>query len=302
MGLSETTTRPHNRQMVLKAIGFILLSVVFFDLQSVLARFLLDDYSPMELSAYRNVLGVLPSLVFLLGAGGLQISVASFRVRQWRLALFRGVLVAFAQLLFYLALPLLPLATIAALMQTIPMIIVALSWPLLGERAGVWRWSAVLIGFVGAYFVLQPGSEGFAWTFALPLGAALFYALSSVTLRLFDAAPSNALLYLYSSAASAVCAILIALFTTSFSEIQNDSDIVLILLMSFAGGSGVLCLMLGYRTVPPAIVAPFNYFGLLSAFLFGWLIFNEAPFGDLFPGSLFILAGGAVILWRERGA
>lgn len=293
----ETPPRP----VVLKAIGFVLVSVIFFDFQSIFARFLLADYSPMELSAYRNVLGVLPSLAFLFWAGGLQIKPGAFRIRQWRLALMRGVMVAIAQLMFYLALPLLSLATIAALMQTIPLIVVALSLPLLGERAGVWRWSAVVIGFVGAYFILRPGGDGFSPAYLLPLGAALFYAVSSITLRLFDSEASNPLLYLYSSAASAVCAILIALFTTSFSVIQSLQDVWLILLMAFSGGGGVLCLMLGFRAVPPAIVAPFSYFGLLTAFVFGWVFFGEAPVGELFPGVLFILAGGAVILWRERG-
>ena len=70
--------------------------------------------------------------------------------------------------------------------------------------------------------------------------------------------------------------------------------------MGALGGSGVLCLIVSFRMTEPSNLAPFNYFGIPFAFVLGWLFFGEAPVGRLFPGVLLILAGGLLIVWRER--
>ena len=66
------------------------------------------------------------------------------------------------------------------------------------------------------------------------------------------------------------------------------------------GGSAVLCLVISYRMTEQSNLAPFSYFGIPMAFVLGWLFFGEAPFGDLFPGVLLIVAGGLLVIWRER--
>jgi len=110
---------------------------------------------------------------------------------------------------------------------------------------------------------------------------------------------SNALLYLYSSAAAAVGAIVLAAFTTEFSALHSLADAGLIFVMGVLGGTGVLFMMLAYRMAAPSILAPFGYFGILSAFGLGWLVFDEAPVATLFPGVLLIVGAGVLIMWRE---
>jgi drug/metabolite transporter (DMT)-like permease len=68
------------------------------------------------------------------------------------------------------------------------------------------------------------------------------------------------------------------------------------------GGSGVLCLIASFRMTEPSNLAPFQYFGILFAFLLGWVFFGEAPVERLFPGVILIIAGGLLIVWRERRA
>ena len=70
--------------------------------------------------------------------------------------------------------------------------------------------------------------------------------------------------------------------------------------MSFCGGFGVVCLMIAYRAAEVSAIAPFNYFGILSAFILGWVIFGEFPVDTLLPGAFFIVAAGLVIIWREK--
>ena len=284
----------------IRAILVCLLAYLCFDLMSVHVRILSARYSPQELSVYRNVLGVLPSILLLMYTRELSFDIKDYKIKKWKLAFGRGLLVALAQLLFYTALADLELATVSALGQTNAIFIVLIAVIFYREKVGVWRWSAVIIGFGGAVWIMQPGSNMFTWTAALPIGAAFCYAASMVTLRSFDVSISSAIIYLYSSVAAALGAILLATGTTDFSPIQSMSDALLILSMSLCGGFGVVFLMYAFRQAPASVLAPFSYFGILTAFGLGWIVFDELPLDKLFPGVILIILSGLTILWREE--
>ncbi|MDA9153737.1 DMT family transporter [Planktomarina temperata] len=284
----------------IRAILVCLLAYLCFDLMSVHVRILSASYSPQELSVYRNVLGVLPSILLLMYTRELSFDIKDYKIKKWKLAFGRGLLVALAQLLFYTALADLELATVSALGQTNAIFIVLIAVIFYGETVGAWRWSAVIIGFGGAVWIMQPGSNMFTWTAALPIGAAFCYAASMVTLRSFDVSISSAIIYLYSSIAAALGAILLATGTTDFSPIQSMSDALLILSMSLCGGFGVVFLMYAFRQAPASVLAPFSYFGILTAFGLGWIVFDELPLDKLFPGVILIILSGLTILWREE--
>lgn len=284
----------------IRAILVCLLAYLCFDLMSVHVRILSASYSPQELSVYRNVLGVLPSILLLMYTRELSFDIKDYKIKKWKLAFGRGLLVALAQLLFYTALADLELATVSALGQTNGIFIVLIAVIFYGEKVGAWRWSAVIIGFGGAVWIMQPGSNMFTWTAALPIGAAFCYAASMVTLRSFDVSISSAIIYLYSSIAAALGAILLATGTTDFSPIQSMSDALLILSMSLCGGFGVVFLMYAFRQAPASVLAPFSYFGILTAFGLGWIVFDELPLDKLFPGVILIILSGLTILWREE--
>ena len=284
----------------IRAILVCLLAYLCFDLMSVHVRILSASYSPQELSVYRNVLGVLPSILLLMYTRELSFDIKDYKIEKWKLAFGRGLLVALAQLLFYTALADLELATVSALGQTNAIFIVLIAVIFYREKVGLWRWSAVIIGFGGAVWIMQPGSNMFTWTAALPIGAAFCYAASMVTLRSFDVSISSAIIYLYSSIAAALGAILLATGTTDFSPIQSMSDALLILSMSLCGGFGVVFLMYAFRQAPASVLAPFSYFGILTAFGLGWIVFDELPLDKLFPGVILIILSGLTILWREE--
>ncbi|MDB9839549.1 DMT family transporter [Planktomarina temperata] len=284
----------------IRAILVCLLAYLCFDLMSVHVRILSASYSPQELSVYRNVLGVLPSILLLMYTRELSFDIKDYKIKKWKLAFGRGLLVALAQFLFYTALADLELATVSALGQTNAIFIVLIAVIFYGEKVGAWRWSAVIIGFGGAVWIMQPGSNMFTWTAALPIGAAFCYAASMVTLRSFDVSISSAIIYLYSSIAAALGAILLATGTTDFSPIQSMSDALLILSMSLCGGFGVVFLMYAFRQAPASVLAPFSYFGILTAFGLGWIVFDELPLDKLFPGVILIILSGLTILWREE--
>jgi drug/metabolite transporter (DMT)-like permease len=191
-------------------------------------------------------------------------------------------------------------ATTSTIVFAMALFITAFSVPLLGEKVGGFRWAAVVIGFVGVVMVMGPGSDGFSLVALLPLGAAILYALTSVTARLFDDEVPTPLMNIYANVAAAAGAIALTLATGGFTPVASAIDLVWIFIMGALGGSGVLCLIVSFRMTEPSNLAPFNYFGIPIAFILGWLFFGEAPVGQLFPGVLLIVAGGMLIVWRER--
>jgi len=148
--------------------------------------------------------------------------------------------------------------------------------------------------------IVRPGSVDFHWASLLPVAAALGYSSSTVLVQLFDRNISTALIYVWGAVASAVASIALVLATGGFQPIASLSEGLMLLSMSLSGGVAVLFLMLAYRNASPASIAPFGYFAILTAFAFGWVFFGEAPIETLFPGVLFIVAGGAIVIWRQR--
>ncbi|NNK78486.1 MAG: DMT family transporter, partial [Litoreibacter sp.] len=240
------------------AIVILLCGIVCLDSMNVFVRLLLERYSTVELTAYRNTIGVIPSLLYLWWAGELQGGVERLKLRQWPLGLSRGVMVAIAQLCYYLALSHMEFATAAALVYTLSLFTVALSIPILGERVGPWRWGSVVLGFLGAMLILRPGTQAFEPYAAFPLIAAFFYALSIVTARRIDVEVSSAVIYLYSSVASAVCMVSYAILSGAFSPIALNGDLIMIAAMGLCGGTGVLLLLIAVRKASPSVLAPFN--------------------------------------------
>ena len=283
-----------------KAILTCLLAYFFFDIMSVHVRILSINYSPQELSVYRNVIGVLPAIFYLWYSKELSLKISDYKLEQWKLAISRGLVIAIAQLCLYTAIAKLELATVSALGQVSALFTVLLAIFIYNEQVGFWRWTAVIFGFVGALMIIRPGSDIFSWYSILPICAAFCYASSIITLRSFKSSISSAILFLYSAISAAFGAIFLAFGSISFTPIKSPIDGILITSMAVCGGFGVVFLMYAFRNAPSALLAPFSYFGILTSFLIGWIVFNEFPVDTLFPGVLLILISGFVIIWREN--
>ena len=283
-----------------RAIAISILALVLFDLMALIIKYLSPRYGAAELSAYRNLFGLLPSCIALWMSAAWHQGGRRLAIRQWRLAALRGAAVTLAQLLFYLSLGLMAFATTTTISYSTALFTTALAVPILGERVGAIRWAAVAVGFVGVVMIVRPGAEAFEWHLLFPLGAAALYALTSVTSRLIDEDVPTPLFNMYTSGVAAIGSLVLALSLGGFTALESVQDGAMIVLMGLFGGSAVLCLVIAFRMTEPSNLAPFNYFGIPIAFVFGWLFFDEAPIDDLFPGALLIVAAGLMIVLRER--
>ncbi|MEO1490777.1 MAG: DMT family transporter [Pseudomonadota bacterium] len=282
------------------AILTVMSGIFLLDIMGVFIRILSDTYPALQLSAMRNLFGLIPTLLLLWTVSDWHARGRPLIIRRWRLALLRGAFVIGAQIGFYTALSKLEFATVSTLAFVSPMIVTALSVPVLGAHVGPWRWAAVAIGFLGVVAIVRPGTDAFTIWALLPLGAALGYASASVAVRLFDDDVPSPLVNAYSTGSALVLATLLTFALAEPVWIQSWRDLGLIIAMGLCGGSGVLCLTIGYRMASPPTLAPFEYTGILFAFAIGWIVFDEAPFNTLFPGVLLIIGAGLLIVWRER--
>lgn len=278
----------------------MLIAILLFDLQGVIIKILGDRYPVQQLAAFRNVFGLIPSIIVLWLSSEWHAHGRKLRIRQWRLGLLRGVSIAAAQYCFYLSITRMELATASTLTYISPVLITLLSIPILKHEVGLWRWSAVIAGFAGVVMIMGPGTDVFTPYSLLPIGAAFGYSLATVCVRLFDDHNPTALINMYASTGALVGSLAIVFTTTGFLPVESLQDWGLLLSMGLVGGFAVLALINAYRLARPSSLSPYEYFGIPFAFVLGWVFFDEAPFEKLIPGVFLIIAGGILIAWREH--
>jgi len=284
------------------AAAIVLLAILLFDIMGAIIKHLGAQYPAPQMSMYRNLFGLLPTLMILWWSREWINAGRPVVIRQWKLALGRGGFVVLAQMAYYLALSRMEFATVTTLAFAGPLFVTALSIPMLGHRVGPWRWLAVLIGFSGVVLVMRPTASNFNWLAVLPLLAAFGYASLTVSSKLFDDSVSTALINLYSNIGALIGSVVLLAVTGEYVTVASATDWMWIIAMGVAGGLGVFCLITAYRLGNPSSLSPFEYFGIPFSFVLGWIFFAEAPFDRLIPGVFLIVGGGLVIVWREHTA
>ena len=206
-----------------------------------------------------------------------------------------GVITGFCA--FY-AFTTLPLAEVYAIIFAQPLLITALSVPMLGERVGPRRWIAVAVGLVGVLIVMQPGATLFTLGHAAALIAAVAGSFVSVILRRIGSEERSAVMILYPMVANLVVMGLLMPFVYVPMPI---ADLGLMALLAALGFVGMLGLLLAYRRATASTVAPMQYSQILWAVLFGALFFDEWPELSTLAGTAVIVASGLYIVIREEG-
>ena len=293
-------TSRHTPVSFVMAMAIMLTAILLYDVMGAIIKHLSARYPTPQLAMYRNIFGLIPTLLILLWSHSWIAAGKPIVIRQWKLALARGGLGVFAQISFYLALVHMEFATATTIAFAGPLFVTALSIPLLGHRVGLWRWLAVLIGFTGVLLVMRPAADSFTWYGLLPLCAALGYASTSVTSRLFDTSVPTALINLYYNIGTLAGTSALVAFTGGLVPVATAEDWFWLAAMGVAGGLGAFLLISAYRLAEPSSLSPFEYFGIPFSFCLGWLFFAEAPFERLIPGAFLIVGGGLAIMWRER--
>jgi S-adenosylmethionine uptake transporter len=190
----------------------------------------------------------------------------------------------------------LPMAICYAIFFAMPLLITLMAIPMLGEKVGLRRGIAVIVGLVGVIIVLRPGTEPLSTGHLAALGAAVTGALTSVIVRKIGQDERSVVLMLYPMMLTffAMGAVMPFVYVP-----MSVTDLGLTAVMAFLGMLGALGIIAAYRTAPAVIVAPMQYSQIIWAALYGWLLFDEAV--DLYTalGSSIIIASGIYIVLRE---
>lgn len=278
----------------LAGIGLMLGSVLLFSVMSVLVKQLADHLPVAELVFFRNMAGMIPALI----AVGLSGGVASLRTERLPGHLGRAVVGVTAMSMLFWSFELLPLADATALNFTGPLFLTALSVPLLGEKVGVYRWSAVLVGFAGTLVMIDPGGAA-----TLELGtlvalvAAFLQALAMVAVsQLSRSEPSNTIVFYFTGISTLLCAIPLPFIWVTP---PAAADWVMLIAMGLVGGCAQLLLTRAYAHAQAAVIAPFTYTSLLWASIFGYLLWDHRPDERTLIGAAIVAASGIFIVYRE---
>ena len=190
------------------------------------------------------------------------------------------------------------LATASAIGFSSPIIVTALSVPLLGESVGPRRWSAVLVGFIGVLIVVRPGGGELTGATLLLLCAAACYALYQIATRRSSQHDSAETGIIYAALVGTVVTSLLVPF--GFELPHRPLDAVLLASLGVFGGVGHYFVIRAFRLGPAALIAPFGYLELVGTTTLGYLVFNNFPDSWTWVGAGLIVASGIYIALRER--
>lgn len=281
--------------MQIKGALYALLAFAIFATHDVVIKLLGGTYTPFQIIFFATLFSF-PLVTFMLMRDETHGNLRP--VHPWWTAL-RTVCAVLTGMCAFYAFSVLPLAQTYAIIFAQPLLITVLAVPVLGEKVGVRRGAAVLVGLVGVIVVLRPGSTVLSLGHLAALGAAVFGSVASIIVRKIGQEERTVVLMLYPMAANFIIMATILAFVYEPMPLEHLGGIGIISLFGFAGG---LFLIAAYRNAEAAIVAPMHYSQILWATFFGYFIFGESVDNATILGTSIIIASGLYIVFRESSS
>lgn len=289
-------TAQANEDRVMSGILLMLGAYLFFAFVDVSAKWLaIAGLSALQLSFMRYLGHFLISL-FLIGKGG--VSFNRFSSDKMLLVILRAALLMASTILNFSAVAYLPLTLTSTILFSTPIIICALSWPLLGERVGFWRWGAIMIGFVGILIAIRPFDSSFHWAVTLSLAAAFCFALYSILTRKLAGVVAVDTLQFYSGLVGTVALLPFAIFT--WQNPTNGLDWTIMIAIGVFGWLGHQLLTIAHGFAPASTLTPFGYTFILYLTVASFFLFDHLPDRWTLLGGSIIVFAGLIIWFREK--
>ena len=267
------------------------LSVCTFSVMDLLVQWS-SDYPAGEVLFFRGFFGLLPTY-FLIPKNKLKTFYTTTRSKEH---LFRCLMGLMALIAIVVALRELPLAVVVSLSYAAPLFITVLSIFLLSEKVGIFRWLAVLIGFIGVIIIAEPGFKGMNYLYFLPLIFCIGMAFVTITIRKLSTTEPIWLISIFFTITISIA----GLATIPMGWVMpNFQDFVLLALIGVTGGSANLFLTQSYKLSEVSLVAPLKYLALIFAIIFGYLIWNETPTIKTLIGASLVIFASLIIFKRE---
>lgn len=275
-------------------IGLMMATTLVFAVQDGLSRHLAGEYNVLMVVMIRYwFFAAFVIAIAQRSAGGLR---AAARTTQPVLQATRGVLLAAEICVMVAAFTILGLVESHAIFTCYPLLVAALSGPVLGERVGWRRWMAVGAGFVGVLVILQPGGGVFDPAAAIPLLAATMFAVYGLLTRYVAREDTTATSFFWTGVAGALAVTCVGVWNW---EPMGLTDWGFMACLCLTGVSGHWLLIRCYEVAEASAVQPFAYFQLVFAALIGITLFGETLPLNVAIGAGIIVAAGLFTFWRE---
>ncbi len=280
------------RNAPLQGLLYMVAGVFCMSVMDAAAKWLTAGYPLSEII----FIGRLPMPLFAIGLALMHGGLATLRTSRLGFHLLRSLASAATMISFFMSLRLLPLADTVAITFISPLLMSALSVPLLGERVGPRRWTAIAVGFLGVLVVLQPSGTGFGLGPALALFSALTYAVfNNLSRRMSDTEPSHTQLFWVS-----VVLLLGSGVVVPFQWVPPQGrDVLAFAAFAVIGTLGQFLLIQALRYGEVSLVASLEYSALIWATLFGFMFWHQLPTPTVIAGAAIIAAGSFYIVQRE---
>ena len=290
----------------------LVLAMLIFSFQDIAVKWIGGDYPIMEIVIFRSLIALPCTFIFLHyeGIRGLPTT------QQSLLEYIRGLFLFLSFTTYMMAVTALPLADVAAIRNSGPLMITLLSVIWLGEKVGPRRWLALFVGLIGVLLIIKPGSTTFNLGSLFALIATLFYALNVMITRKLQTTDSSATMAYYSSLVYLVVGFVLAPLAIVVGEIHNAHpsiaflfrawtlptllDWVIMTGLGLVWAAGMYFVARAYSLAQASAVAPFEYTPLLLNVMWGFLLWREIPPWLTWAGAFLTLSSGLYILYRER--
>ena len=268
--------------------------VALFPLMNASVKLLTAGYPVVEIIWARFTGHLIVMLIVFLPQYGRRL----IATRRPLVQIGRSLLMLVSNGVFVLAIGKVPLATASAIGFTSPLIVTALSVPLLREQVGWRRWSAVCVGFAGALLIIRPGHALADPAVLLLLASSAAYALYQIATRFVMAHDSPATGIIFAALVGSLATTTVLPFV--FVMPRSLFDLALFLALGCLGGLGHFFVIKAFQAAPAAVIAPLGYVELIGTTILGYLIFGNFPDALTWVGALIIIASGLYIAMRER--
>ena len=287
-------SRHDRRSNYARAILAMVTAVGLFSFMDAGMKWLAPHYPPMQVAALRGLASA--PLVFLWAVATAP-AVSLVRVR-WSMHLLRGVLSISMLASFAYALKRLPMADAYTLFFVAPLLITALSAPLLGEKVGAMRWAAIAVGLVGVVVAMRPTGQGWMSLGSLAaIGSALGYSLSAITVRVLGKSDSTQSMVLWMTVMVGLGAGLLAWPAWRPIAVEHWPAIAVV---GIAGALAQYAVTIAFKLGEASAIAPFEYTALAWGVLLDWLLWQTLPDRYVFVGAGIIVASGIYLIRHER--
>lgn len=257
------------------------------------AKFLTTDFHPVQVIWFRQ-LGLLAGVIVLLCIKGPSI----LRSEQQKLQITRGTLSIGSALFFVFAIKYAALADAIAVSFVVPFFVTILGAVILKEAVGIRRWSAVVIGFIGALIIIRPGTDAVHPAVLLVVFAAFFFALRQIIGRLLADTDRTVTTVAYTAI---IGSLLITLpLPLVWQTPQSSTHILLIIGMTVLAAAGEVMVIKALEVAEAVAVAPIHYTLIIWGTFYGFIVFGQFPDLWTWVGTSIIVSAGIFTWWRSR--